>query len=48
MARLFSLMYTGDFVSTHLAAIYGIDPVPVSMIEELKKRLKSSQEGAKE
>ncbi|MGI6550075.1 MAG: bifunctional phosphoglucose/phosphomannose isomerase [Syntrophomonadales bacterium] len=48
MARLFSLMYTGDFVSTYLAAIYGIDPVPVSMIEELKKRLKSSQEGAKE
>lgn len=48
MARLFSLMYTGDFVSTYLAAVYGIDPVPVNLIEELKKRLKSSQEGAKE
>jgi glucose/mannose-6-phosphate isomerase len=42
MAQLFSLMYTGDFTSTYLAAIYGIDPVPVSLIETLKKRL---QEG---
>lgn len=42
MAQLFSLMYIGDFTSVYLAAIYGIDPVPVSLIEELKKRLKPS------
>lgn len=39
MAQLFSLIYTGDFVSTYLAAIYGVDPVPVNLIEALKKRL---------
>lgn len=42
MAQLFSLMYTGDFVSAYLAAIYGIDPVPVTLIEALKKKLKDS------
>ncbi len=41
MARLFSLMYAGDFTSVYLAQLYNIDPVPVDIIEELKKRLKN-------
>ncbi len=41
VARLFSLMYVGDFTSVYLAASYGVDPVPVTLIEELKSRLKA-------
>jgi glucose/mannose-6-phosphate isomerase len=39
LARLFSLLYLGDFVSFYLAALNGVDPTPVGRIEELKKRL---------
>lgn len=39
IARLFSLMYTGDFTSYYLSILKGIDPFPVDVIEELKKRL---------
>lgn len=40
LARLFSLMYIGDFASVYLAVLYGVDPTPVERIHELKKRLK--------
>jgi glucose/mannose-6-phosphate isomerase len=39
LARLFSLVVVGDLVSVLLAQGAGIDPVPVAVIEELKKRL---------
>jgi glucose/mannose-6-phosphate isomerase len=41
MARLFSLIYLGDFSSVYLALLYGLDPSPVERIELLKKRLVS-------
>jgi glucose/mannose-6-phosphate isomerase len=39
LARLFSLIYLGDWVSFHLAAINGIDPTPVEKIQILKDQL---------
>ena len=39
LARLFSLIYLGDWVSFYLAILYGVDPTPVESIELLKKRL---------
>ncbi|MDA8226990.1 MAG: bifunctional phosphoglucose/phosphomannose isomerase [Desulfitobacterium hafniense] len=39
LARTFSLTYTGDYVSVYLAALYGIDPTPVKMIDYLKNKL---------
>ncbi len=39
LARVFSLTYTGDYVSVYLAALYGIDPTPVKMIDLLKRKL---------
>lgn len=41
VARLFSLIYPGDFVSLYLALVYRIDPTPVRMIDLLKSRLAS-------
>ncbi|MDE1851580.1 MAG: bifunctional phosphoglucose/phosphomannose isomerase [Candidatus Micrarchaeota archaeon] len=38
--KLFHLIHYGDYVSYHLAGIRGINPTDVSIIEELKKRLK--------
>ena len=39
IARLFSLIYPGDFVSLYLAMLYRVDPTPVRMIDLLKSRL---------
>ena len=39
LARLFSLVYLGDWVSYYLAALNGVDPTPIERIEELKSRL---------
>ena len=39
LARMFSLIYLGDFVSFYLAILYGVDPTPVKRIEILKKKL---------
>ena len=41
VARLFSLIYPGDFVSLYLAMVYKVDPTPVRMIDLLKSRLAS-------
>ncbi len=41
LARLFSLIYTGDYASLYLAALYGIDPGPVKVIDYLKWELSS-------
>lgn len=42
LARMFSLTYTGDFVSVYLAVLYGIDPTPVKNIDYLKNKLAES------
>lgn len=44
LARLFSLIYLGDWVSFYLAAINGIDPTPIEKIQILKDRLSSEND----
>jgi len=39
LARIFSLIYTGDFVSYYLSVFYGADPTPADKIDYLKKEL---------
>ncbi len=39
LARIFSLVYIGDFVSFYLAILNGIDPTPVEKITMIKKKL---------
>lgn len=39
LAKLFSLIYIGDFTSLYLAILNGIDPSPVNVISHLKKEL---------
>lgn len=39
LARLFSLIYIGDFVSFYLAILNGIDPTPVKQVDYLKGEL---------
>lgn len=39
LARIFSLIHLGDWVSYHLAGLNGVDPTPVEIIERLKKQL---------
>ncbi len=39
LARVFSLLYMGDFTSYYLALLHGVDPSPVQMIDILKERL---------
>lgn len=39
LARLFDLIYQGDFVATYLALAQGIDPAPVEAIATLKRKM---------
>ena len=39
LARVFSSLYVGDFVSLYLSLLYGVDPGPITALEELKRRL---------
>jgi glucose/mannose-6-phosphate isomerase len=39
LARLYSLIYLGDFTSVYLAILNGVDPTPVERIQLLKKKL---------
>jgi len=39
LSRIFSLIYTGDFISYYLAILYGIDPTPVDRVTYLKNEL---------
>jgi len=39
LARMFSLIYLGDWVSFYLAIMNGIDPTPVRVIDYLKREL---------
>jgi glucose/mannose-6-phosphate isomerase len=40
LAKMFSLIYLGDWVSYHLAMWKRIDPTPVDVIENLKRQLR--------
>lgn len=40
LAKIFSLIYLGDFISAYLAILYQINPTPIERIEVLKERLK--------
>ena len=40
LSRIFSGVYYGDFVSYYLALLNKVDPTPVSVIENLKRKLK--------
>ena len=39
LAKLLSVMYIGDFASVYLGILYGFDPTPVKIIDELKFHL---------
>ena len=39
LARMFSLIYLGDWVSYYLALLNGVDPTPVKVIDYLKRQL---------
>jgi glucose/mannose-6-phosphate isomerase len=43
LSRIFSLIYTGDFISLYLAVLYGIDPTPVARVTYLKQELAKGQ-----
>ena len=45
LARLFSLLYLGDYVSLYLAYLYRVDPTPVKAIDRLKGELARLQAG---
>jgi len=39
-AKIFSIIYLGDWVSYYLALHFRVDPTPVDVIEALKRKLK--------
>ena len=39
LAKFFSLIQKGDYLSFYLARNYKVDPLPVKKIQELKRRL---------
>jgi glucose/mannose-6-phosphate isomerase len=39
LARMFSLVFLGDWMSFYLAMLHGIDPTPVAVIDRLKREL---------
>jgi glucose/mannose-6-phosphate isomerase len=42
LARMFSLVSLGDWMSFYLAMLHGIDPTPVTVIDRLKRELASA------
>jgi len=45
LARLFSLVQLGDYVSFYLALLYGVDPTPVKAIQDFKAKLAGAAGG---
>jgi glucose/mannose-6-phosphate isomerase len=39
LARIFSLLYLGDWMSFYLAVLHGEDPMLVAVIDHLKQEL---------
>ena len=46
LAQLFDLIMIGDFVSLHVASREGIDPGPIPVLVEVKRRLAASRQQA--
>lgn len=46
LARMMSLVQMADYVSVYLALLYGVDPTPVTAIEDLKRRLAAPGSGS--
>jgi glucose/mannose-6-phosphate isomerase len=44
LARMFSLVHLGDWVSYYLAILHGADPMPVAVIDRLKNELANAEE----
>ncbi len=42
LARVFSVVYLGDFVSLYLAYLNNVDPTPVEVIESFKRKLSAA------
>ncbi len=42
LARMLSLVLLGDFVSVYLACLSGVDPTPIDVIGEIKRRLQEA------
>ena len=40
LAQMLSLTMLGDYVSAYLALLYGVDPTPTAVIDELKAWLR--------
>lgn len=47
LGRMLGLLWFGDYVSLYLAALRGVDPMPVAPIEELKSRLSKAHSGTR-
>lgn len=45
ISRIFSSIYTGDWISFYLALIQGVDPTPIVFIDLLKAELKKFRDG---
>jgi glucose/mannose-6-phosphate isomerase len=43
LAQMLSLVLLGDYVSTYLAFLYGVDPTPTTVIDELKAWLREQK-----
>jgi glucose/mannose-6-phosphate isomerase len=43
LAQMLSLTMLGDYVSAYLALLYGVDPTPTAVIDELKAWLRKSE-----
>ena len=43
LAQMMSLVLFGDYVATYLAFLYGVDPTPTAVIDELKAWLKAQK-----
>ena len=43
LAQMLSLVLLGDYVSTYLAFLYGVDPTPTKVIDELKAWLREQK-----
>jgi glucose/mannose-6-phosphate isomerase len=45
LGRMLGLLHLGDYVSLYLAALRGVDPLPVTPIEDLKARIARAEKG---
>jgi glucose/mannose-6-phosphate isomerase len=46
LAQQWTCLHFGDYTAYYLAMVYGVNPTPVSAIEDLKERLREGDEGS--